>query len=144
MNYCIYLKKRKNKPYCTLLKSEIQLSNCNGCTSKEYKKCTIKSKNSALIEKKEYKKPTKSHKSKKRITVSKQTYNSVIQRDNYSCRLCGSTNWLELHHILYRSQRKDLINDINNCIMLCSNCHKLVHNNKKKWQPILVKMNFKD
>ena len=37
-NYCINLKKRKNKPYCKLLNKEIQLSTCRECDNKEYKK----------------------------------------------------------------------------------------------------------
>lgn len=37
-NYCINLKKRKNKPYCKLLNKEIKLSTCRECDNKEYKK----------------------------------------------------------------------------------------------------------
>lgn len=152
MNYCIHLKKRKNKPYCNIIKKEIRFSRCQECGNKEYKpkdkknsphenkKCTEFTKNSAKKSTSKGKSPVKSGKNKK-VTVTKEIYNIVIERDKYCCRLCGSTNWIQLHHILYRSQRKDLINDINNCIMLCDNCHRLVHNNKKKWQPILIEMN---
>ena len=80
------------------------------------------------------------HNKSKKLTVTKDTYNYIIGRDNYFCRLCGNTSFLQLHHILYRNQRKDLINNVDNCIMLCSDCHKLVHSNKKKWQPILLDM----
>lgn len=147
MNYCIYLKKRKNKPFCKLLNREITFSCCRECDKKEYKK--------------------KKH--NKRITVTQDTYNKVIKRDNYRCMLCNNINdlpeknikafyrskatllkkmsvtndILELHHILYRSERKDLINDVNNCIMLCSDCHRLVHKNKKLWQPVLLELNKK-
>lgn len=158
MNYCKHLKKRKNKPYCNILKKEITLSQCQQCVNKEYritvkgkivKKSTL-NKKSPLMSGKMHSKTDfivqkkKIHHTKKRITVSKEVYNAVIQRDNYSCRLCGSTNWLQLHHIFYRSERKDLINDIDNCIMLCENCHRIVHSNKKKWQPILLEMNKKN
>lgn len=37
-NYCINLKKRKNKPYCKLLNKEIKLSTCRECDNREYKK----------------------------------------------------------------------------------------------------------
>ena len=128
-NYCVHLKKRENEPYCSLFNKKIMLSECRGCVNKEYKKNAQKKKNIV-------------HKSKrKRITVSKETYNAVIERDKYCCRLCGSTNWLALHHIEYRSERRDLINDSNNCIMLCEKCHRKVHSNKKQWQPILLEMN---
>ena len=159
MNYCIHLKKRKNKPYCNIIKKEIRFSRCQECVNKEYKsknkenslcknkKCTEFTKKSAKKSTFKGKSPVKSgtmkNKSNKRITVLKETYDYVIKRDNYSCRLCGSTNWIQLHHIYYRSQRKDLINDIENCIMLCDDCHRLVHSNKKKWQPILLEMNKK-
>lgn len=154
-NYCIHLKKRKNKPYCNLLNKEIRFSLCRECDNKEYKnhidrkksgfrsKSPVKSgkinKNAQSLTKKSVKK-AKMHNKSKKLTVTKETYNYVIERDKYCCRLCGSTNWLQLHHILYRSQRKDLINDVNNCIMLCDDCHRLVHKNKKKWQPILLQM----
>lgn len=154
-NYCIHLKKRKNKPYCNLINREITFSLCRECDNKEYKnhidrkkssfrpKSPVKSgqinKNAQSLTKKSVKK-AKMHNKSKKLTVTKETYNYVIERDKYCCRLCGSTNWLQLHHILYRSQRKDLINDVNNCIMLCDDCHRLVHKNKKKWQPILLQM----
>lgn len=81
-------------------------------------------------------------KSNKRITVTKETYNKVMQRDNYKCRLLDCTCYgkLELHHIKYRSEAKDLINEPTNCIILCTKHHKEVHSNKHKWQPILKEM----
>lgn len=150
MKYCKHLKKRKNKPYCNILKKEITLSQCQECVNKEYrvpvKEKTLKS-NSHQIRKSPVIKKKSPVKSKKRITVSKEIYDAVIQRDNYCCRLIGNSQcegWLELHHIRYRSERKDLINDIDNCIMLCAKHHKLVHSNKKYWQPILIDMNKKN
>lgn len=160
MNYCKHLKKRKNKPYCKLINKEITFSLCRECVNKEYK--MIKSANSlqnsatslhnlqnskngkisenVVLQERRSPKKSKIHRKSRKMIVTKDTYNYVIERDNYSCRLCGSTSFIQLHHILYRSQRKDLINDVDNCIMLCSDCHRLVHSNKKKWQPILLKM----
>ncbi len=37
MNYCIYLKRRKNKLFCKLRKEEITFSCYQGCEKKEYK-----------------------------------------------------------------------------------------------------------
>ena len=77
--------------------------------------------------------------SKKKITVTQDTYNKVMQRDNYRCRLCGTSLNLQLHHIDGRG--KDLTNDINNCIMLCRHCHlEVVHKNQKKYRPLLKKL----
>lgn len=80
--------------------------------------------------------------SKKKILVTKETYNKVIERDNYKCRLLDITcnGNLELHHIKYRSEAKNLINEPSNCIMLCNSHHRLVHSNKHLWQPILLKI----
>ena len=77
--------------------------------------------------------------SKKRITVKKEIYEEVFKRDKGCCRLADITcnGGLELHHIVYRSEDKKLINEPKNCIMLCNTHHRLVHSNKKLWQPIL-------
>ena len=37
MNNCVYIRKRKNKPFCKLLNKEIEFSTCRGCNKKEYK-----------------------------------------------------------------------------------------------------------
>lgn len=43
--------------------------------------------------------------SKKKITVTQDTYNKVMQRDNYKCRLCGTSLNLHLHHIMRERKR---------------------------------------
>lgn len=88
--------------------------------------------------------PKPKHKKKKREIVSKETYEEVNERDKGRCRLCGLFNNLQLHHIQYRSERKDLINEPSNCIMLCINCHHLVHSNKHKWQEKLKNIILKE
>lgn len=129
MNKCLNLKFRTHKgikyQYCIKLrkKGHINENLCYMCEYKELKKTkTIKKV------------------SKKRIFVKKETYNEVYIRDGGRCRLCGNYNNLHLHHIIYRSENKNLINEINNCIMLCINCHQLVHSNKNKYQPMLLEM----
>lgn len=88
---------------------------------------------------KPYPKPKKIQKKKKEC-VTDNTYYKVYTRDNGCCRLCGTPYMLELHHIIYRSEDRSLINNIPNCIMLCTRCHKKVHSNKHKWQPYLLNM----
>ena len=129
MANCVYFRRRTKKGifygYCTLRRSEVPLnaSECYICDNKEYKM-------SKTIKKV----------SKKRVFVSKNTYNMVFERDNGVCRLCGNKN-VQLHHILYRSESKALIDEPSNCILLCEKHHRLVHSNKKKYQPILLEMN---
>ena len=77
--------------------------------------------------------------SKKKKCVSKETYQKVYDRDNGRCRLCGN-NKIQLHHIVYRSEDKSLIDVPDNCIMLCVECHKKVHKNKHYWKPKLQEM----
>lgn len=77
--------------------------------------------------------------SSKRIFVTKETYNKVLERDKGKCRLCGTSKDLHLHHINGRG--KNLTNNINNCIMLCQHCHlEVVHKNQKEYRPILKEM----
>ncbi len=124
--YCKYLSKTlKGNLRCKLSKTITYIDGCKKClkfeprVNKHIKKV-----------------------SNKRITVTEETYNKVMQRDNYKCRLLDCTCYgnLELHHIVYRSENKKLINEPTNCIMLCLKHHKEVHSNKHYWQPILKEM----
>lgn len=119
-NTKIVLYCRKHKRYISLL------SECKNCLERN------------LVTNKPIKKV-----SKNRITVKKEIYQQVYERDKGICRLQNGTceGGLELHHIVYRSEDKKLINEPTNCIMLCIKHHKEVHSNKHKWQPILKEMN---
>lgn len=128
--YCKNLLKRQRQTkivlYCRKHKRYIiSLVECKTCSDFEIKR----------------NKPIKKA-SNKRITVTEETYNKVMQRDKGKCRLLDCTCYgkLELHHIRYRSEAKDLINEPTNCIMLCLKHHKQVHSNKHYWQPILKEM----
>ena len=52
----------------------------------------------------------------------------IYDRDGYCCRVCGSFNKLEIHHII----RKGLfvLNDFCNLILLCAICHDFVEAGK--------------
>lgn len=132
MNYCVNFRVRskKGKKYCFCVrrKAEIERKDCSECNCREFKKIARMTVKTRL-------KPI----SKKRVCVSKKTYNEVYERDKGCCRLCNKIN-IELHHIKYRSEAKDLIDEPSNCIMLCFDCHKLVHSDKKKYQPILLEI----
>ena len=70
----------------------------------------------------------------------KEIYAKIIEDQPY-CQLCGSTSYLHIHHIYYRSQLGKTVEK--NLIRLCSKCHQLVHSNKRKYQPVLLDMQFK-
>lgn len=145
-NNCIHLKQGFGKLKCTKLKKEITWSDCKNCEFKEYKqkvseserKITKSERNTAK------KRKTINKVSKKRVTVSKETYDIVYNESQGKCGLCDATDNLQLHHIYYRSERRDLIDEPSNCIMLChkdfsvNKCHGKVHKNKKKYKPLLL------
>lgn len=124
---CKYFRKRQKNYqdyfYCELKKKEISYTCYENCKKWESRK--VKPINKV---------------SKKREFVKSSTYEQVLERDK-TCRLADGTcmGGLQLHHIQYRSERKDLINEPSNCIMLCMKHHKEVHRNKDYWQEKLMK-----
>lgn len=70
----------------------------------------------------------------------KEIYQEIVEREPY-CRLCGSTAYLHIHHIYYRSEGG--LTTKRNLIRLCERCHRLVHSNKKKYQDELLEMQYK-
>jgi len=55
----------------------------------------------------------------------------IKERDNYICQECGDTrrSILEAHHVLSRSDRPDLIFELDNGITYCLWCHYKQHTN---------------
>lgn len=54
----------------------------------------------------------------------------VLERDNWTCQICGKTikdGQLHCHHMDPVAQNPMFQNDINSCITLCKGCHKMVH-----------------
>jgi hypothetical protein len=125
-NYCIYIRKRKNKPYCTILKKEITLPQCQECVNKKYKNAQ---KNKNIVQNtpaKHSKKSIKVHKSKK-IAKLERNRKSVFTNDLEHCYLCGKKKE-ELHEIFagrnrLNSMKYDLV------LPLCHKCHSLNQNN---------------
>jgi 5-methylcytosine-specific restriction endonuclease McrA len=118
INLRIRSKNYKKYFYCTIQEKEIDYAECKTCLSKRYKPSIINKVSS------------------KREFVQPETYKAVYDRDNGKCVLCNATQGLELHHI--EARKKGNINDIDNCVMLCTNCHiNIVHHNLKKYRPML-------
>lgn len=125
--YCKYLSKTfQNGFKCKLYKKHIEFPlTCEKCLERN------------VVRNKAIKKV-----SKKRICVTEETYQKVFERDKGVCVMFNSDceGKIELHHICYRSERKDLINEPTNCVCLCTFHHKLVHSNKKIYKPLLLEM----
>lgn len=118
------VKKLNGKLRCKIIKQQITLDYCKKCLNFQPRV------NKAIKKKSTHRK-----------VVSDTTYHLVLDRD-ITCRLKNENckGKLELHHIKYRSEAVDLIDDPNNCIMLCTYHHKLVHSDKHYWQPKLLDM----
>ncbi|MDO4395001.1 MAG: hypothetical protein Q4C23_03370 [Mycoplasmatota bacterium] len=112
-NYCKYLRKRKSKPYCYVIKKEITFSLCKECNDKEYKKSTSDKKSSVAsgllnnsqmrkhsqtLAKKQQKPAKMQNKSNKLASLERNRY-SVFSNDTERCYLCGSTYKLTWHEI---------------------------------------------
>lgn len=50
---------------------------------------------------------------------------AVYRRDGWRCALCDSTKYIQIHHIVKRSQGGG--NHPHNLITLCADCHALAH-----------------
>lgn len=50
------------------------------------------------------------------------------------CKLCGSMENIEAHHIIHRSSVKALIKCDLNLADLCQSCHDFLHHNKKGFE----------
>ena len=74
--------------------------------------------------------------------ISKTNRNKIKKLFKGKCGLCGQAG-VHIHHIIYKSEDRRKIDDFNNLILLCLNCHKKVHSNKKYWQPRLMKLREK-
>jgi len=54
----------------------------------------------------------------------------VLERDNWTCQICGKTSkeaQLHCHHMDPVAQNPMFQNDMDSCIILCKCCHKMVH-----------------
>lgn len=106
---------RKLKEYIRELEAEIKALNI---------KLDIKTDIKTTEERKTTKK--KKQNKLKNITSSKEYKlfrESILQRDNYKCTMCGSDFRLQVHHIKPKSKYPELIMDKDNCITLCILCH---------------------
>ena len=67
----------------------------------------------------------------------KEIYKKTSELFNNCCAICGNNN-IALHHIRYGACGRKTY--MGNVIPLCPYHHRLVHSNKRKYQPILIEM----
>lgn len=54
----------------------------------------------------------------------------VLAKCGKKCQMCGSTENIEVHHIVPIAENKDLRYAVDNGMVLCRKCHKEVHRNR--------------
>ena len=64
----------------------------------------------------------------KRWHLSKARLETLLA-DNYSCRMCGSDECVEVHHITYANLGNELATDL---VTLCRPCHQITHDTAGK------------
>jgi len=61
--------------------------------------------------------------------VADKIRQKVYEKFDRRCARCGSAYMLHVHHIIHKSVAdKDTMNDEENLILLCHNCHMAHHN----------------
>lgn len=63
---------------------------------------------------------------------------AVFAADGRRCRFCGTTRALHQHHVLYRSEGGP--DTKANLITLCQAHHEVVHSDKRRFQPLLLRL----
>ena len=123
MNYCVYLRKRKNKPFCKLLNKEIPFCRCQQCGSKEYKSNVNQiNKKSTLKEKSPLKSGKMKNKSNKLAKLEKDRF-SVFTNNKDKCMFCSATTNLTWHEI-FRGRNRANSMKYGFCLRMCLNCHE--------------------
>lgn len=69
----------------------------------------------------------------------KEVYQMTKELFNGRCAICGSPE-IHLHHIRYGGLHGGRKTYLGNVIPLCEHHHRLVHTNKRKYMPELIKM----
>ena len=82
-------------------------------------------------------------KKKKAKDISKTNREKTKELFKGKCGLCKQRVGAHIHHIAYKSEDKSKIDDLENLILLCIECHEKVHSNKEEWQPKLKEIRKK-
>jgi 5-methylcytosine-specific restriction endonuclease McrA len=61
----------------------------------------------------------------------RKLHEQVLERDGWRCQVCGSMQNLQVHHLKFRSQSGDDVEQ--NLITLCAECHEQMHRNANCW-----------
>ena len=136
MKYCQHLKKRKNKPYCNIIRKEITLSQCQECVNKEYrfpvkgknennKKSTVFVKNGTFYNRNAHSTVNNSakmkNKSNKLAKLEQKRFSVFTSNDK--CFICDSAYQLTWNEI-YRGRNRTNSMKYGFCLRMCLSCHR--------------------
>lgn len=71
-----------------------------------------------------------------RSPTASRAVRSLVKARDRVCQHCGHKgsyhNKLTVHHVKPRRSHPELVNDPNNCVTLCENCHRKLERGDKK------------
>lgn len=70
------------------------------------------------------------------VSIEPSFRRKIRTRDGNRCRWCGTTRFLQVHHIVYRSQGGP--DHESNLITLCDEHHRQAHSIGWYWRPLLL------
>ena len=121
MNYCVYLRKRRNKPFCKLLNKEIPFCRCQQCGSKEYKSNVNQIKKKSTLKEKSPLKSGKMKNKSNKLAKLERNRKSVFTNNMDKCYLCSNKR-TDIHEIFRGRNRKNSM--IYGFVLpLCRECH---------------------
>ena len=67
------------------------------------------------------------------LELSSRTVQKIIKRANRKCEICGwNESTCDIHHVIEKKNKGT--DDSNNLIIICPNCHRVIHTNKDKYK----------
>lgn len=75
------------------------------------------------------------------LDVSKRTITKILKRANKGCSICGwNESTCDIHHIIER--KNGGTDNIDNLIIVCPNCHRIIHTTKKYSKQFLLSLSI--
>lgn len=104
--------------------------NCNPHSEETKQKISLANRKNKVEEFNGY---IKSQDKLERLRFQREVQQSVLERDNYTCQMCGKRGCaLQVDHIQSWAEYVELRFDINNCRTLCMDCHYKITFDREK------------
>jgi hypothetical protein len=67
-----------------------------------------------------------------------RVFRRAVRKRDVVCRLCGTPDQLEIHHIERFADAPLLVMDLGNAILLCVDCHRGLRGKERRWRRRLL------